>query len=155
MWHLSKACSLTLDDAMRWETCWAAIKFKPSGNLIHTADAACQTERLHPACGVRIRFIRPFLDTFIETTFSLAALASHDYILKIVPTVYEDLSGRQRFSYQYTVANKVRHPSYNPHFPLDPTTKSCCFCTNHGSSVTTLTYGRSMYRRLKCALTRK
>ena len=35
------------------------------------------------------------------------ALASHDYILKIVPTVYEDLSGRKRFSYQYTVANKV------------------------------------------------
>ncbi|XP_077464831.1 endoplasmic reticulum-Golgi intermediate compartment protein 1 isoform X2 [Stigmatopora argus] len=33
-------------------------------------------------------------------------LASHDYILKIVPTVYEDLSGKQRFSYQYTVANK-------------------------------------------------
>ncbi|XP_053091680.1 endoplasmic reticulum-Golgi intermediate compartment protein 1 isoform X2 [Pangasianodon hypophthalmus] len=34
------------------------------------------------------------------------ALASHDYILKIVPTVYEDLSGKQKFSYQYTVANK-------------------------------------------------
>lgn len=34
------------------------------------------------------------------------ALASHDYILKIVPTVFEDLSGKQRFSYQYTVANK-------------------------------------------------
>uniref|UniRef100_A0A672JRU6 Endoplasmic reticulum-Golgi intermediate compartment protein n=1 Tax=Sinocyclocheilus grahami TaxID=75366 RepID=A0A672JRU6_SINGR len=34
------------------------------------------------------------------------ALASHDYILKIVPTVYEDLGGKQRFSYQYTVANK-------------------------------------------------
>ncbi|XP_028271548.1 endoplasmic reticulum-Golgi intermediate compartment protein 1 isoform X2 [Parambassis ranga] len=33
-------------------------------------------------------------------------LASYDYILKIVPTVYEDLSGKQRFSYQYTVANK-------------------------------------------------
>uniref|UniRef100_A0A668AH66 Endoplasmic reticulum-Golgi intermediate compartment protein n=1 Tax=Myripristis murdjan TaxID=586833 RepID=A0A668AH66_9TELE len=33
-------------------------------------------------------------------------LASHDYILKIVPTVYEDLTGKQRFSYQYTVANK-------------------------------------------------
>ncbi|KAF0039494.1 hypothetical protein F2P81_007729 [Scophthalmus maximus] len=40
------------------------------------------------------------------TSVSTAALASHDYILKIVPTVYEDLSGRQRFSYQYTVANK-------------------------------------------------
>ena len=39
-----------------------------------------------------------------------AALASHDYILKIVPTVYEDLSGRKRYSYQYTVANKVRQP---------------------------------------------
>lgn len=36
-----------------------------------------------------------------------AALASHDYILKIVPTVYEDKSGKQRYSYQYTVANKV------------------------------------------------
>lgn len=35
------------------------------------------------------------------------ALASHDYILKIVPTVYEDKSGKQQFSYQYTVANKV------------------------------------------------
>ncbi|ELW48018.1 Endoplasmic reticulum-Golgi intermediate compartment protein 1 [Tupaia chinensis] len=34
------------------------------------------------------------------------ALASHDYILKIVPTVYEDKSGKQRYSYQYTVANK-------------------------------------------------
>ncbi|RLW03055.1 hypothetical protein DV515_00006743, partial [Chloebia gouldiae] len=33
-------------------------------------------------------------------------LASHDYILKIVPTVYEDMSGKQRYSYQYTVANK-------------------------------------------------
>uniref|UniRef100_A0AAQ4R5W5 Endoplasmic reticulum-Golgi intermediate compartment protein n=1 Tax=Gasterosteus aculeatus aculeatus TaxID=481459 RepID=A0AAQ4R5W5_GASAC len=44
---------------------------------------------------------------FGENNFaSVAALASHDYILKIVPTVYEDLSGRQRFSYQYTVANK-------------------------------------------------
>lgn len=35
------------------------------------------------------------------------ALASHDYILKIVPTVYEDKSGKQQYSYQYTVANKV------------------------------------------------
>ncbi|KAK1159194.1 endoplasmic reticulum-Golgi intermediate compartment protein 1, partial [Acipenser oxyrinchus oxyrinchus] len=33
-------------------------------------------------------------------------LASHDYILKIVPTVYEDMAGKHRFSYQYTVANK-------------------------------------------------
>nr|XP_034961190.1 endoplasmic reticulum-Golgi intermediate compartment protein 1 isoform X1 [Zootoca vivipara] len=33
-------------------------------------------------------------------------LASYDYILKIVPTVYEDMSGKQRYSYQYTVASK-------------------------------------------------
>ncbi|XP_078406827.1 endoplasmic reticulum-Golgi intermediate compartment protein 1 isoform X2 [Cetorhinus maximus] len=33
-------------------------------------------------------------------------LASHDYVLKIVPTVYEDLKAKQRFSYQYTVAQK-------------------------------------------------
>lgn len=61
---------------------------------------------------------------------SLAALASHDYILKIVPTVYEDLSGKQRFSYQYTVANKVQYscyyPSFSfPSFPLDRTSVSC------------------------------
>lgn len=51
-----------------------------------------------------------------------AALASHDYILKIVPTVYEDLSGRQRFSYQYTVANKVlpRPPTLLFPFPALP-----------------------------------
>uniref|UniRef100_A0A803STZ1 Endoplasmic reticulum-Golgi intermediate compartment protein n=1 Tax=Anolis carolinensis TaxID=28377 RepID=A0A803STZ1_ANOCA len=35
-------------------------------------------------------------------------LASHDYILKIVPTVYEDMSGKQQYPFQYTVANKVR-----------------------------------------------
>ncbi|XP_008102896.1 endoplasmic reticulum-Golgi intermediate compartment protein 1 isoform X4 [Anolis carolinensis] len=33
-------------------------------------------------------------------------LASHDYILKIVPTVYEDMSGKQQYPFQYTVANK-------------------------------------------------
>ncbi|KAG8004145.1 Endoplasmic reticulum-Golgi intermediate compartment protein 1, partial [Nibea albiflora] len=47
--------------------------------------------------------------TYARSAFthrSHLSLASHDYILKIVPTVYEDLSGRQRFSYQYTVANK-------------------------------------------------
>ena len=49
---------------------------------------------------------------------SLAALASHDYILKIVPTVYEDLSGKQKFSYQYTVANKVLLLSPSPAVPL-------------------------------------
>ena len=43
-----------------------------------------------------------------------AALASHDYILKIVPTVYEDKSGKQRYSYQYTVANKVRGQPARP-----------------------------------------
>lgn len=74
----------------------------------------------------------PFLDTedrcfffFIKITVSLslsAALASHDYILKIVPTVYEDLSGRQRFSYQYTVANKVLLLSVFP--PFDRTSVS-------------------------------
>lgn len=46
---------------------------------------------------------------FVVPSHSVSsALASHDYILKIVPTVYEDLSGKQKFSYQYTVANKVK-----------------------------------------------
>ncbi|MCL4125249.1 UNVERIFIED_CONTAM: hypothetical protein GTU68_009411 [Idotea baltica] len=33
-------------------------------------------------------------------------LESHDYIMKIVPTVYEDLGGRQALSYQYTYATR-------------------------------------------------
>lgn len=53
-----------------------------------------------------------------QTLSPVAALASHDYILKIVPTVYEDLSGRQRFSYQYTVANKVLPRPPTPLFPF-------------------------------------
>ncbi|XP_031563527.1 endoplasmic reticulum-Golgi intermediate compartment protein 1-like [Actinia tenebrosa] len=34
------------------------------------------------------------------------ALSSHDYILKIVPTIYEKLDGTTQFSYQYTWAYK-------------------------------------------------
>jgi len=34
------------------------------------------------------------------------ALLSHDYILKVVPSIYEELSGRKTFSYQYTYAHK-------------------------------------------------
>jgi endoplasmic reticulum-Golgi intermediate compartment protein 1 len=34
------------------------------------------------------------------------ALSSHDYVLKIVPSLYEELGGRRIFSYQYTVAHK-------------------------------------------------
>ncbi len=82
---------------------------------------------------------------------SLAALASHDYILKIVPTVYEDLSGKQRFSYQYTVANKVLLLSLFS-FPSFPMRSSlcviCCFCTCRGGDTTFPTYGPSMYRRV-------
>ena len=36
------------------------------------------------------------------------AMESHDYIMKIVPTVYEDISGNRIVSYQYTYAYKVR-----------------------------------------------
>ncbi|XP_066975721.1 endoplasmic reticulum-Golgi intermediate compartment protein 1-like [Macrobrachium rosenbergii] len=32
------------------------------------------------------------------------SLESHDYVMKIVPTIYEDLSGKQTISYQYTYA---------------------------------------------------
>ena len=34
-------------------------------------------------------------------------MESHDYIMKIVPTVYEDISGNRIVSYQYTYAYKV------------------------------------------------
>ena len=33
-------------------------------------------------------------------------MASHDYTLKIVPTVYTDISKKTRFGYQYTAVYK-------------------------------------------------
>ena len=39
----------------------------------------------------------------------VTAMESHDYIMKIVPTVYEDISGGRLVSYQYTYAYKVRY----------------------------------------------
>jgi len=38
---------------------------------------------------------------------SFAGLSSHDYVLKIVPTIYEKLDGTSIFTYQYTWAYKV------------------------------------------------
>lgn len=34
------------------------------------------------------------------------ALSSHDYVMKIVPTVHEDISGNLQYAYQYTAASK-------------------------------------------------
>jgi hypothetical protein len=41
------------------------------------------------------------------SALGLLADTSFDYYMKLVPTIYEDLSGEKRFSYQYTFANKV------------------------------------------------
>ena len=41
------------------------------------------------------------------SAFGLLADTSFDYYMKLVPTIYEDLSGQKQFSYQYTFANKV------------------------------------------------
>ena len=47
------------------------------------------------------------------------AESSHDYYIKIVPTVYEDLWGNQNISYQYTFAYKVSWPlTYLIHFAM-------------------------------------
>ena len=40
--------------------------------------------------------------------FYFSGLSSHDYVLKIVPTIYEKLDGSTTFTYQYTWAYKVR-----------------------------------------------
>ena len=49
--------------------------------------------------------------TFCCFSLSIAEL-SHDYYMKVVPTVYEDLWGEQKISYQYTYAYKVGLPWY-------------------------------------------
>ena len=82
-------------------------------SLCTTTILCCQS---HPVDSALVfPLYKPtFIDLFFFVYFVSVALASHDYILKIVPTVYEDLSGRKRFSYQYTVANKVRNLSPTP-----------------------------------------
>ncbi|XP_076825366.1 endoplasmic reticulum-Golgi intermediate compartment protein 1-like [Clavelina lepadiformis] len=41
-----------------------------------------------------------------KKTFDKHALSSHDYVMKIVPTVYESIDGKTRYLYQYTHAYK-------------------------------------------------
>lgn len=47
-----------------------------------------------------------FSSTVHHVMFFLG-LSSHDYVLKIVPTIYEKLDGSTTFTYQYTWAYKV------------------------------------------------
>uniref|UniRef100_T1IQS3 Endoplasmic reticulum vesicle transporter C-terminal domain-containing protein n=1 Tax=Strigamia maritima TaxID=126957 RepID=T1IQS3_STRMM len=42
--------------------------------------------------------------TKIEVEENTAQLESHDYVMKIVPTIFEDLSGTEVITYQYTYA---------------------------------------------------
>ena len=44
------------------------------------------------------------------------AYASHDYIMKIVPTIYEDVRGNQMFPFQYTYAHRVREWKFSINF---------------------------------------
>ena len=41
-----------------------------------------------------------------QSTQGKDPMASHDYTLKIVPTVYTDISKKTRFGYQYTAVYK-------------------------------------------------
>ncbi|XP_012409575.1 LOW QUALITY PROTEIN: endoplasmic reticulum-Golgi intermediate compartment protein 1 [Trichechus manatus latirostris] len=82
---------------------------------VHTQCHSPATEPGHDACIHKLSFGDTLQVQNVQGAFNALGgadrlnsnpLASHDYILKIVPTVYEDKSGKQRFSYQYTVANK-------------------------------------------------
>jgi len=43
---------------------------------------------------------------------SITALLSHDYYMKLVPTIYQPVSGDKLSGYQYTYAYKVGHVIY-------------------------------------------
>lgn len=47
--------------------------------------------------------------------------ASHDYIMKIVPTIYEDVRGNQMFPFQYTYAHREYTPFAHGGFRVPPT----------------------------------
>lgn len=50
----------------------------------------------------------------LKFLMSLKAIESHEYHMKIVPTIYEDLSGNNANSFQYTYAYKS-HISFSHH----------------------------------------
>lgn len=45
---------------------------------------------------------------FTSLWMYFTAIATHDYIVKIVPSVYEDSRGNLRYPYQYTFSYRVR-----------------------------------------------
>lgn len=128
---------------------------KLSGNFLHTVDSPAHMEK-PAACCVTNKTISIFgyclLKQLLSSLF-LAALSSHDYILKIVPTVYEDLSGRQRFSYQYTVASKVLF--FPLFFLLDHTSESCVLALVMEEVWPSQHMVRACIAVLTCALTWK
>ena len=58
--------------------------------------------------GSDIAALLPSDDADDEHWRPVPAMESHDYVMKIVPTVYEDIAGNKVVSYQYTYAYKVR-----------------------------------------------
>lgn len=48
-------------------------------------------------------------------------MSSHDYIMKIVPTIYEDVGGKQVFPFQYTYAHREYVPFTHGGFTVPPT----------------------------------
>ena len=49
---------------------------------------------------------RCIISTHIASLYLSAASSNHEYVIKIVPTIYEDLSGSKLAAYQYTYAYK-------------------------------------------------
>ena len=43
-------------------------------------------------------------------------MATHDYIMKIVPTMFENVNGHQLFPYQFTYAYRVSAIELKQHF---------------------------------------
>lgn len=43
---------------------------------------------------------------------------SHDYTMKIVPTIYEDSAGKTLVSYQYTYAYSVKVMKFKTHYQM-------------------------------------
>jgi hypothetical protein len=48
-------------------------------------------------------------------------MSSHDYIMKIVPTIYEEINGNQIYPYQFTYAHREYVPFSHGGYQVPPT----------------------------------
>lgn len=99
--NIYKFCALSKSTNFSTALCWG-VSTRSAIETLLLANVCCQ----------------PFLISLIISAFYdkiISALNTHEYILKIVPSLYEELNHNILHSYQYTYAVKVEFKDQSLH----------------------------------------